>query len=85
MASGSRQGWSVKSSSSPDAWCRGFRSGGSGLAVFPTRQPSYPVVYRIRTTDMHSDLGFRALLTRTQLDAVHLAGKLRPNTHRHQG
>ncbi|MDQ3530797.1 MAG: DDE-type integrase/transposase/recombinase, partial [Actinomycetota bacterium] len=42
-------------------------SGGSGLAVFPTRQPSYPVVYRIRTTDMHSDLGFRALLTRTQL------------------
>ena len=38
------------------------------------REPSYPVVYRIGTTDMASDLGFRAVITRTQLDAVIFRG-----------
>lgn len=39
-------------------------------AANPPFFPSYPVGYRIRTTDVASDLGFRALITRTQLDAV---------------
>src|SRR5918994_7526265 len=67
---GSRRGCSVTIVSCLAAWCRGFRSGGSGPDVFPTRKPSYPVVYRIGTTDMAFHLGFRALVTRTQLDAV---------------
>src|SRR5665809_48111 len=70
VASASRQGRWVRSESCPDAWCRDLRNGGSGPAVFPMRQPSYPVVYRIGTTDMAPNLGFRALITRTQLDAV---------------
>src|ERR687892_361162 len=43
---------------------------------------SYPAVYRIGTTEMACDLGFRALVTRTQLDAVHFRGGRGTRTHK---
>src|SRR5680860_1258622 len=40
---------------------------------------TYPVNDRIGTTDMAPNLGFRALITRTQLDAVRKAAVNREN------
>jgi hypothetical protein len=47
-----------------------LRQLGQRTRRFSHARASYPVVYRIGTTDMSCDLGFRALVTRTQLDAV---------------